>query len=54
VSHADLPRERRADRPWPLSAIHAIAAFVNPFTSDGAADFSLNQEPRTDLLRVGE
>jgi hypothetical protein len=27
---------------------------LSPFTSDGAADFSLNQESRTDLLRVGE
>ncbi|CAM4302962.1 hypothetical protein SHDE107825_14570 [Shewanella denitrificans] len=32
----------------------AMKAFVNPFISDGVTDLSLNQEPRTDLLRVVE
>ncbi|MBW0280513.1 hypothetical protein B4O99_13360 [Shewanella xiamenensis] len=36
-------------RPRPLFGIHATAAFVNPFTSDGAVE-----HPRTDSLRVGE
>jgi len=32
-----------------LFGIHAIAAFVHPFTSDGAVE-----HPRTDWLRVDE
>ncbi|MGH1382816.1 MAG: hypothetical protein ACRAU9_17895, partial [Shewanella xiamenensis] len=34
---------------WVHSIIHATAAFVNPFTSDGAVE-----HPRKDLLRVVE
>ncbi|MBB1269202.1 hypothetical protein [Shewanella sp. SR44-3] len=40
---------RRPSIPWPLSGIHAITAFVSPFTSDG-----MFEHPRMDLLRVVE
>jgi hypothetical protein len=29
---------------------HVIAAFVSPFTSDGAVDLGLNQEPGMTLV----
>ncbi|BFL82783.1 hypothetical protein LFREDSHE_12330 [Shewanella baltica] len=36
-------------RPMAAFGVNAIAAFVNPFTSDGAVE-----HPGRDLLRVGE